>query len=164
MSTPYLTLAELKELSLLSSETLDEIDAANTGWFTATLAERSRWIDARLAKRYAVPFASPYPELVQGWLSRIVTWRATFRRGYTPTDLSATQLKDDADTALAEIKEAADSETGLFDLPLRADTSSSGISKGGPLGYSESSPYVGFSKQAATAHDEDRDGTGSGDQ
>lgn len=160
-STPYLDLFGLKALALLPAETLDEIDAANPGWFDATLAERSRWIDGRLSKRYACPFATPVPEIVQGWLARIVMFRATFLRGFKPTDESALQLKADHDAALEEIKEAANAVDGLFDLPLRQDTTASGISKGGPLAYSERSPYVGRDVRGRAGRDDDARGSGS---
>lgn len=160
-TTPYLDLDGLKALSLLPDAAIDEIDSANPGWFSATLVERSAWINARLAKRYDAPFASPYPEIVTGWLAKMVTWRATFKRGYVPTDLSATQLKDDSDAAEKEVLEAANSEVGLYELPLRADTDESGVSKGGPYGYSEQSPYVWYDRQRSVASDEDRNGSGS---
>ena len=49
--------------------------------------------------------------------------------------------------AKSEVTEAADSEEGKFDLPLRQDTTATGVSKGGPLGYSEVSPYTWTDRQ-----------------
>lgn len=162
-TTPYLDLAGFKGLSLLPEAKIDRVHAENPSFFAATLVERSAHINSRLAKRYAAPFAAPYPEVVLGWLTRLVDRRSLKKAGYDPEDLSAKEIIADEETALAEIKEAADSEKGLFDLPLRADTTASGISKGAPLGYSESSPYVGFDRQRSTGREEDRQGTGTGD-
>jgi hypothetical protein len=60
------------------------------------------------------------------------------------------------DDALAWLKEAADAKDGLIDLPLRADTTASGISRGGPLAYTETSPYAWTDVQAETGRSEDR--------
>lgn len=158
----YLTLLEFKLLSVMPAEFVDAIEAVTPGWTEAQLSLESARIDSRLRKRYDVPFGSPAPVEVQGWLANIVTLRAYTRRGFDPTDEQAAIYKDDAATALAEMKEAADSNEGLFDLPLRADTTASGISKGGPKVYSETSPYVGFDVQAATGRNEDSAGGGTG--
>ncbi len=53
------------------------------------------------------------------------------------------------------MKEAADSAEGLFELPLRADLETSGVSKGGPLGYTEASPYRWTDRQADDGRNED---------
>lgn len=133
------------------------------GFLDARLTRVSAWLDSRLRKRYEAPFASPYPEAVLGWLVDIVTEAAYRRRGLDPNDPQAEQYAADANTAREEVKEAADAEKGAFDLPLRQNTTADGITKGGPLGYSEQSPYVGFSKQRETAQNEDCSGTGTGD-
>jgi len=62
--------------------------------------------------------------------------------------------KEQHDIAVAELKEAADSKDGLFDLPLRADTTATGVSKGGPRGYSEASPYTNLDRQRARRRNE----------
>jgi hypothetical protein len=84
-----------------------------------------------------------------------VTIRAWMKRGFDPNDLATEEYKADAAAAMEEIKEAANADTGLFELPLRADTTASGISKGGPLGYTEASPYVWTDEQARAGRDED---------
>lgn len=151
----YLTLAAFKLLSVIPPEYLDDIETDQAGWTDAQLGRWSDWIDSRLAKRYAAPFGTPYPGAVTGWLNDLVTFEAYLKRGIDPTDKQTSEIVRRRDTAMAEIKEAADAKDGLFDLPLRADTTASGISKGSPLGYSEASPYVGFELQRETAWDED---------
>lgn len=134
------------------------------GTFLATQGERDAWtvfvdaqlvaesarINARLRKRYAVPFGDPPPEIVCAWLTARVTPKLYERRGWDPSDAQAESLLSDAKDALDEMKEAADSVEGLYDLPLRADTTEDGISKGGPLVYSEASPYSWVDVQAET--------------
>lgn len=149
--TAYLDLTGLKSRSVMPAEYFDEIETAQAGWIAAQLETWSRWIDARLRKRYAAPFAAPYPEQILNWLARIVTVRAWMRRGVDPTDPQFDKIAEDAKEAGLEIKEAAESVAGLFDLPLRADTTTSGISFGGPIGYSEASPYIWMDRQAEAA-------------
>lgn len=162
-TTPYLDATGYKALALMPAATIDDVEALSPGWLAATLAERSRYIDSLLGKRYATPFSSPYPEVVCGWLARLMDRRVLRKRGYVPADVSATEIIDDEKEALAQIKEAADSEKGMYELPLRADTTGSGISKPQPLGYSEASPYVAFDIQAENARNEDANGFGTGD-
>lgn len=120
----------------------------------------SAWIDSRLVKRYAAPFDSPYPVAVKGWLNRIVTLRCYLRRGVDSGDRQVAEIKLDAENAQAEIKEAADAKDGLYELPLRADTTATGAKRGTPRVYSEASPYVGFDVQQARGRNEDANGSG----
>lgn len=159
----YLDVAGFKNLTVMPSEAVDELELAHAGWLAAQLANRSKLIDAKLAKRYDVPFQSPYPEIVQGWLARIVTPLAMLRRGVDATDQQYVDIRDDARAAWEEIDEAANGEEGLYDLPLRADTDASGVTRGGPFGYSEASPYVWTDIQAETGRAEDRARGGTGD-
>lgn len=159
--TAYLTVSDFKNLSVMPSAFIDEIEAASPGWTLAQLTQESARIDARLAKRYVVPFTLPAPDCVQGWLARIVTLSAYMRRGFDPTDAQGRMYVADRDTAVAEIKEAADAIDGLFDLPLRSDTNASGISRGGPKAYSEQSPYVFTDGQSRVGNNEDCNGGGT---
>lgn len=130
-------------------------------FFDIRIAARTSWINARLAKRYAVPFdqAAP-PDIVLDWLTRLITADAYARRGFNPTSSQdADAIIAARDRALDEIKEAADSKDGLFELPLRDDdASSSAIAKAGPLGYSEASPYTWADLQAQDGRTEDSSG------
>ena len=157
----YLDINAFKALSTMSSAEVDELEAIAPGWLTAKLAARSRWIDARLAKRYATPFGDPAPEAVQDWLARIVTLQAYLRRGVDPTDAQFQEIKLDAEKAEAEVQEAAEAQDGLFDLPLRADASGSGISKGAPYVYSERSPTLWTHIQSRRGREERRNGRGT---
>lgn len=157
----YLTVDQFKNLSVMPAEYIDALEQVAPGWVQSQLEYWSAWINSRLRKRYDAPFAEPYPEAVTGWLARIVTVRCWLRRGVDPQDEQFREVKDDATAAQAEIQEAADAVEGLFDLPLRANTTASGISKGFPRGYSEQSPYVWTDEQGRVGRDEDRAGRGT---
>lgn len=162
MTSPsYLDLAGFKALSMMPESDVDALEALYAGWIDRQLLVWSRKIDSRLGKQYATPFVSPFPEVVTEWLAQIVTVRAFLRRGVDPTDAQFAAIKADADEAVADIKEAADSVNGLFELPLTSATSAQGMTRGGPRGYSEASPYVGFDIQADVGRDEDAAGSGT---
>lgn len=151
----------------MPSEFVNDIESVQPGWVDAQLGYWSDWIDARLRKRYDAPFSGPpYPGAVTGWLARMVTVRCFLKRGVDPSDAQFAEVKADDVDARAEIKEAADSETGLFDLPLRPPAvgavDGSGVVRGFPRAYSEASPYVGQDVQAAIGRNEDAAHRGSG--
>lgn len=159
--TAYLSSAAFKLLSVMPAVDVDALEADAPGWVDAQLAYVSTQIDARLRKRYNVPFTSPYPDAVCGWLAAIVTMRCYLRRGVDATDAQFVEIKALADLASAELKEAADGDAGLFELPLRANTDANGVTRGGPTSYSEASPYVWRDQQGATGRDDDARGSGA---
>lgn len=137
----------------MSSEDVDLLEEKAPGYLASRLALGSSRINAQLRKGYAVPFVDPVPEIVFGWLTSMVTPEAYRKRGWDPADEQSVQIEQDRKDALAEIKEAADSENGLFDLPLRDDTDSSARTHGGPFAYSEPSPYDWLDVQAEALRD-----------
>lgn len=157
----YLTLSEFKSRTVMPGEYVTAIERQDSGWTATRLEVNSAEIDARLSKRYAVPFGSPPPIAIQRWLTAITTLECYLKRGFDPTDKQGALYVQHRDEALAEVKEAANAVDGLFELPLRADTSASGISKGFPKAYSEQSPYVWMDGQRATGVNEDDSGTGT---
>lgn len=159
----YLDLDEYKSYSVLPSVDIDDIETIQTGWIDRKLRAISYSIDARLRKRYAVPFSSPYPDIVCDWVARIMDPVLLKKRGVDATDEQFLSIDEDARIAREEIKEAANAEEGLFDLPAVDTADGSAISKGAPYGYAEASPYVGMDVQEYYGRDEDIDGWGSGD-
>ena len=157
----YLTLAEFKGLTIMPSADVDEVETAQAGWIASQLDLWSRYIDARLRKRYEAPFSAPYPLTVTMWLTHLVTTEVYLKRGVDPNDAQWEIVTQRAEQAKAELEEAADSEKGKFDLPLRSDTTNTGITQGTPAVYSEASPYVAFDGQRDTATDEDMNGSGT---
>lgn len=165
LSGSYLDVDEFKARTIAPSSLVDGDFLDPTGAFDDPdkIAARASWrtfvesqlrietsrINARTRKRYAAPFADPVSEIVLGWLTSLVTPKLYERRGWDPSDAQAQSILADADTARAEMKEAADSVDGLFDLPLRQDSGTTGVAKGGPLVYSEASPYEWIDVQRA---------------
>jgi len=140
---------------------IDDLEYNYPGWLDAILTNQSRWLDSRLRKRYAVPFATPYPDTAKGWLAAIVTRLAYLKRGVDPDDLQFVEINNLAATAKTEVLEAANSDDGWFDLPDNAGESASGITQGSPRSYSEQSPYVWTDRQRETAIVEDESGSGT---
>lgn len=145
--TAYLDRDGFRALTIAPGSYVDDAEASDPGWVLAQLTHWSAGIDARLRKRYAVPFASPYPERLLTWLAAIVTLRLYLKRGVDPTDAQFELVRLESENALAELKEAANSDTGLFELPLRADTTATGITKGAPKAFTQVSPYSPFDTQ-----------------
>jgi hypothetical protein len=157
LETAYLTVTDFKTGSNMPDEDVDFLETAYPGYLDKRLLRVSATINALLKRLYAVPFEAPVPEIVLGWVTDIVTYDAYMKRGYNPGSQQDGQIKLDRDLAIAQIKEAGDSDEGLFDLPLRATApEASGRTKSGPFGYSEQSPYVAFDVQVDAARNEDR--------
>lgn len=135
----------------------------SVNFITTRIVTRQAHFEARLRKRYAIPFADPVPEVALKWLTDVLTKDCFDRRGRNPTSAEDQAAIDGPhDAALAEIKEAADAVNGLFELPLRDDQPNvNGVSKAGPLSYSETSPYVSMDLQACKGREEDFNRTGS---
>lgn len=157
----YLDKDAFAERTIMPSEYVDAIETVSAGWIDLQLEEWSAWIDSRLRKRYAVPFQAPYPAAVTAWLTRLVTVRCYLKRGVEATDEQYITIEQDAKEARAEVLEAADSMAGLFDLPLRSNTTATGIDRSGPFAYTEQSPYVWATQQRRTGRDEDSNGGGT---
>jgi hypothetical protein len=152
--TAYLTLAEFKVRTVMPSEDVDLVEARYPGYVAERLTLWSAWLNGRLKKRYAAPFETPYPDMILKWLTDIATVDVYKKRGWNPSSEQDADILKDRDTALAEVKEACDSNEGLFELPLRQDLErGSGVSKGGPFGYAEASPYTWTDRQAEAARD-----------
>lgn len=87
-------------------------------------------------------------EAVTLWLTALVTYDAYRKLGFDPSSAQDATVIDEYNAAQAALTEAANSETGIYDLPLRADKDASAIVHGGPFAYSEASPYEWTDQQA----------------
>lgn len=126
------------------------------------LEDRSAYIDSLLGKRYAVPFTvEPFPSVVLRWLTVLVSLDVYMKRGFNPTDDDAQLFVKQFDTTIQELKEAANAQDGLYELPLRQDLTGNGIVKGYARTYSESSPFVWKRIQRAIGGREDLQGYGT---
>lgn len=151
----YLDLAGFRQRTLMPASFVDEIEARTAGWIDARCLLASAYIDSRLFKRYLCPFADPAPLAVLDWVVKLVTLDAWLKRGIASTDEEFQEYKSQAITTAAELKEAADAEKGLFDLPLRADTNADGTALGFTFGTSQQSPYAWADYQRCEGRAED---------
>lgn len=157
----YLDVTGFTARTIMPAEDVAFMQTTYPGFLDSRLTIGTSIINARLQKRYAVPFgtsATPpvgVPEIVLGWLTALVTVDAYKKRGWNPSDAQSAEVIADRQEALDQMKEAAESDVGLFELPIKETDLTSAVSKGGPLGYSETSPYVWTDYQACTAREED---------
>jgi phage gp36-like protein len=147
----YVDAGYVKLVGIMPATDVDELEALYPGIVGAVAEQVSRIFDARLAKRYATPFAAPVPEVLRAHVCSVVVARLYERRGYNPGSAQDEIIQRSKVEALEWLKEAADSEKGLVELPIRelvptADTS--GVDRGAPLGYAEASPYAWTDVQA----------------
>ncbi len=156
MSSPDVTAFRLR--SDMPSDDIDLLEAREQGYLDATIVGARADVYARLRKRYDVTFPQGEPEVVWRWLAKIVTPDAYRKRGMNPSDASIALLEADRTRAYEQIKEAADAEQGLYDLPLLADKAGSAITRGAPRGYAEQSPYSAKRRQVDAGRSEDRNG------
>jgi len=163
----YLTVEEFKMRARLPPEYVDYVETCSRGFVQLTLELESAYIDGRLSKRYAVPFDPnlPAPLCVQRWLVDLVSLQVWLRRGLDATQMDADIYVNAAEAARNDLKEAADGDKGLWDLPLRVDALTpdtvSGIRKPKVRSYSETSPFVGQRIQRTRGREEDGNGRGT---
>lgn len=145
----YLTTAELKTLSTMPASDFEAVVARHAAFVEETLDVLSSEIDTVLRKRYAVPFVAPnVPKIVRRWLADMATAELYLKRGADPTNTQLERHFAAADRAREQMQASADSENGRYDLPTTNAGDTSAISKGGPYGYSEASPYDWTDAQA----------------
>jgi len=167
--------SRFRELTVMPAPDVDQIEALNSGWIQRQIDRLGGTLDARLAKRYAVPFGgdptangerSDVPLIIEDWLTALVTIRAYAKRGFNPSSGDTwfeETVAQPARDAAAQIAEAANSETALFELPLLESTAPDGsaLTRAGPLAYTERSPYVWQDVERDAALEEDSNGEGT---
>lgn len=141
MTVSLLDLDGFKARTLMPSGGVVLLESQAPGYIASRLAVHSSKIRSRCRKRYADFVVGNVPEIILGWLVAFVTLDAYMKRGIDAADEQFALVKEQAELANAELKEANDSEVGLFEIPLREDTTADGVTKGGPLTYSEPSPW-----------------------
>lgn len=141
----YITFAELKEASAYEPADWDGLNARRPNTVASWLRLTQSAIDDPLRLRYAVPFVTtppsqaPDPALAPATLKRwqIALMDARFLRMRRETGADVSEDADllaEADAVRKEIEAAADtSNEPHAELPLRADTTATGVSRGGPL-------------------------------
>lgn len=153
----YVDMAYVKLVGSMPAADIDAVETMYPGTFVGLASAVSRLFDSRLAKRYAAPFAASVPEAVKLNVAFVVVAHLWKKRGFNPGSAQDELIEKDRLEALAWLKEAADSKEGLVELPLREDLpSGDGVERGGPLGYSETSPYKWTDRQACEGRFDDQ--------
>jgi phage gp36-like protein len=150
----YVTVQEVKDLGSMPAEDIDALETSYSDIVDRIATAVSGMFDARLIKRYAAPFEAPYPDALKMAVVQVVVYRLYRKRGYDPSSTMGDLIQKDHDDALAWLKEAADSKEGLVELPIRQATppEATAVDSGGPLGYSEASPYAWMDVQATEVY------------
>lgn len=147
----YIDLAFFKVHTTMGHADLDAFEAAWPGRLVALFASWSRYVDGKIRKVYVVPLEDPQPIEVKIAVVRYVTAEAFKIYGYRPGSSEKEVCEADVVTAAAELKELVSAD-GRLELPLKDTTpETEGVAKGGPLGYSETSPYtwIGIQREEA---------------
>lgn len=105
--------------------------------------------------------STPVPEIALGWLVAFVDIAVWDRRGRNAQDPTCASALERYTEAKDELKEAADSKEGLFELPTNDQAGDTPVIRAGPLAYSETSPYVSADMQAMQGREEDLSGSGT---
>lgn len=147
--TPYLTLQEFRERTTMPDPQVDALENKRPGFILKRLAYWTSEFNATLAKRYLVPPPAPIPEVLLGWLTDVVTFDAYIATGFNPGSEQDATIGAASERAQKKVEEAANGANGLISLPLKEGSGDEeGISRGGPLGSSEASPYAWLDAQA----------------
>lgn len=159
MAIPF-TVADFQKMTFMDPAGVAAVVANRPDFLEARGDALYDTIMARLRKRYDVAaMAANPPTIVKLWWVALLTRDAYGARGYDPSAADDEKsIHGAAEAAEKAILEAADSEKGMYDLPLLATNTGSGVSRGGPLAYSETSPYVGMTNQRTTGRQEDSGG------
>lgn len=146
----YLTFAQYKLGTDIKGSLVDLCGQAKVDEW---LDRASSKIRNRLAKRYAVDFTDPgpVPGVIKDWLTLLVDIRVWKFVGGLPEGREDGWAEKDAEKVEAELKEAADSEEGLIELPLRNTDAlgNSAINKGGPMAVAYNTIHGYFDAQAS---------------
>jgi len=108
---------------------------------------------------YVAP--TPVPETFLNWIVDLVSFAVLRKRKPSANDPETQLFEKAAATALEEVEKAANSQTGLYDLPVNDQGDSSAIATTGPIGYTEESPYVSADRQEREGYAEDARGSGT---
>lgn len=147
MASSYVTTQRFILLTTIVEERIAELRARSPGYLEAILEAESRNLEDSLRHRYAIPFPSNHPT-IEKWIVLLVQPEVALKAGYDPNDVAYQGFVRLYDVAREQIAMAAKPESTGVSLPLVSAQDSSAISKGGPFGYAESSPYTWTDEQA----------------
>lgn len=147
-------LASYKAITLIPAAEIDAVEVIEPGWTRRRAALVQGRICDKLRKRYGDYNSLSWAQLadtVKYWLVAILDRDVYVKRGRNAADPAMTDQNREADAALVKIDEAANSKDGLIELPIVQGADTSGVNHGGPLFYSEASPFIGADRQERAA-------------
>lgn len=120
-ATAYVSEADFRKSTRLAVAVVNSIDTERPDFIDVALSERSAELNARLRKRYNVPLTmAEVPTMVRRWVIVLVSYDVLTASGF-PANGSEEPIVAEYQLALEQIKETADTENGLYELPLYAD-------------------------------------------
>ena len=140
---------DLKALSYFSAfnpENAAELEAKWPGKLQDLCSAASGWVDSRIGKRYVRPVPNP-PDIMRKLTAWLVEPEAFMALGIRPSDEQWILVQKHFEFTHEQLKEIAEAKDGLYDLPLSANDSSSGIVEPQTLSSSEQSPFTWRHKQ-----------------
>ena len=140
--TDYVDIEFYKAHATLDEEDVNAFESQYPGRLAKLFATWSRYVDAFLRKVYVVPFVAPFPVEIRICVTRLVTSELKKIVGYRPGTSDKEVCDADVVLAMEFLKELRDAKDGRLELPLKNETpEAEGVAKGGPLFFSEQSPY-----------------------
>jgi hypothetical protein len=127
-------------LTIIKPWRLVELEKHHPGFLAAHLEQETASIEDQLRHRYVVPFPARH-KTIEKWVTAIVQRDALLEIGVEGNDTLWVEVVARAELAEKQIAEAADTQSAKWNLPLRDGKDATGIAKGGPLGYAETSPF-----------------------
>jgi hypothetical protein len=139
----YLTLAQYRAITTVDGSVVDLCGTKGKSvqrWLDLSSAH----IRSRLVKRYAIDWSEvenqPVPDKIIQWLVLLVDIPVCKCTGATPEGRVDDWIREDETRVNDELKEAADAENGLFELPLR-ETGASAVHIGVPYVVAYQMPW-----------------------
>ncbi len=150
----YATLQQIRRLGVMRPSDIDRIEVQEPGITMERAEAVTATANSRLSKRYRTPFSVSNPPLaLVKYVAVVTTYELLFDvRGVNPDSDQKEKAEDAYVRAEAWLTAAVDAEKG--DAELRAaegGLGDSAVNKGGPLFYSEQTPYDWMHNQVANA-------------
>ena len=104
--------------------------------------------------------STPVAEVILGWIVALLNLDVMRKRGVNPQDPMVELMVAEVENVRKEVQEAANGKDGLWELPTSEDGGGARTT-GGPMFYSEASPFVSADRQERQARHEDWHGRGT---
>lgn len=164
-----LTEADFRRISLVPPAWVERVqtqlfpsEPGQPSWVLEQCRLKQAWVYSRLDLNYDVQkFGDPVPAIIKQWIAYLVAADLLMLLGDEPNQEDIDRYEKRADQSRADIEAAANSETGLFSLPLKQGTSTDGAQRKTVRYTHTASPYVSLRMQRDRGRAEDESGTGT---